>query len=70
MSVSNVISHDEEFEVQVTDSRSKVNTAVILELRSITILVLFGAEYGAEDITVLKDGLAFLSTVCQHFSIN
>lgn len=27
---------------------------------------LLGAEYGAEDITVLRDGLAFLSTVCNE----
>lgn len=30
----------------------------------ILILTLFCTEYGAEDITILKDGLAFISTVC------
>lgn len=29
------------------------------------LIIIFESDYGAEDITILKDGLAFLSTVCE-----
>lgn len=59
----------EEFEVQFADCRSNVSCVVMLgkknkELKSLTRFILFCTEYGAEDITVLRDGLAFISTVC------
>lgn len=44
----------EEAEVQFTGSRSKACCSK---------KNLFCTEYGAEDITILRDGLAFLSTV-------
>lgn len=40
------------------------NIRVVKELPSMVRFVLFCTEYGAEDITILRDGLAFLSTVC------